>query len=216
MASPMLVMTDLTFQPRRHLLIAHLSPFTMSITLTSLRPFRLVRPTLITLTLSLRASSTSTAPPAPPPTRTCPSCSSSLSLTTSPCPSCSTLLPLPPSLSHHSILGFSTPIPISTSLTTFDVPSELATLPAHGYTIDPRDVRGRMLQKQKELHPDKYTNQGEKIVALARELSGRVNGAYGTLADPLKRAEYIVGYWFMLSITSHPLSNRPSISWWVE
>jgi len=49
-----------------------------------------------------------------------------------------------------------------------------------------------MLQSQTKLHPDRYGNQGERVVSLARELSGRVNEAYSTLADPLKRAEYIV------------------------
>ena len=42
-----------------------------------------------------------------------------------------------------------------------------------------------------ELHPDKYSGD-DKAVALARELSGRVNGAYEVLRDPLKRAEYLV------------------------
>ena len=49
-----------------------------------------------------------------------------------------------------------------------------------------------MLQSQTKLHPDRYGNEGERVVSLARELSGRVNEAYSTLADPLKRAEYIV------------------------
>jgi len=42
-----------------------------------------------------------------------------------------------------------------------------------------------------ELHPDKFSGD-EKEVGLARELSGRVNGAYEVLRDPLKRAEYLV------------------------
>jgi molecular chaperone HscB len=49
-----------------------------------------------------------------------------------------------------------------------------------------------MLSRQRELHPDKFANSGEEMVELARELSGRVNKAYETLGDPLKRAEYIV------------------------
>jgi molecular chaperone HscB len=49
-----------------------------------------------------------------------------------------------------------------------------------------------MLERQKELHPDKFGSKGENEVALARELSGRVNEAFGILVDPLKRAEYIV------------------------
>jgi molecular chaperone HscB len=42
-----------------------------------------------------------------------------------------------------------------------------------------------------DLHPDKYSGD-DKAVSLARELSGRVNGAYEVLRDPLKRAEYLV------------------------
>lgn len=49
-----------------------------------------------------------------------------------------------------------------------------------------------MLKAQTKLHPDRYGSQGENVVLLARELSGRVNEAYGVLANPLKRAEYIV------------------------
>ena len=49
-----------------------------------------------------------------------------------------------------------------------------------------------MLVRQRDLHPDKFGSSGERIVSLAKELSGRVNMAYETLADPLKRAEYIV------------------------
>ena len=82
--------------------------------------------------------------------------------------------------------------PVSTSPATFDIPAELSSLPSHGYTIDVRDARQRMLQRQRELHPDKFGSGGEVIVELARDLSGRVNEAYSVLADPLKRADYIV------------------------
>lgn len=49
-----------------------------------------------------------------------------------------------------------------------------------------------MLERQKDLHPDKFSVKGEKEVELARELSGRINEAYAVLGDPLRRAEYIV------------------------
>lgn len=49
-----------------------------------------------------------------------------------------------------------------------------------------------MLVRQRDLHPDKFGSSGERLVSLAKELSGRVNMAYEILADPLKRAEYIV------------------------
>ncbi len=49
-----------------------------------------------------------------------------------------------------------------------------------------------MLSRQRELHPDKFGQKGGNEVALARELSGRVNDAFSVLVDPLRRAEYIV------------------------
>ncbi|CAD6575427.1 MAG: hypothetical protein TREMPRED_001418 [Tremellales sp. Tagirdzhanova-0007] len=49
-----------------------------------------------------------------------------------------------------------------------------------------------MLTRQKELHPDKFSSKGENEVALARELSGRINDAFAVLMDPLRRAEYIL------------------------
>lgn len=73
----------------------------------------------------------------------------------------------------------------------FDMHAELSTLPAYGFDLDVKDIRGKMLKRQMELHPDKFSGD-EKEVGLARELSGRVNGAYEVLRDPLKRAEYLV------------------------
>ena len=58
--------------------------------------------------------------------------------------------------------------------------------------MDARDLRMRMLRRQQDLHPDKFSGQGRRVLDLARELSGRVNTAYTVLGDPLKRAEYIV------------------------
>lgn len=133
-------------------------------------------------------SSTTTSLPS---TRPCPSCSTPLSPSISPCPSCSTLIPLPPNLSHHSLLSVCQPIPTSDGKS-FDIPAELSTLPASGFDLQPRELRNRMLSRQRDLHPDKFGSGGEGIVGLARDLSGRVNRAYEVLADPLKRAEYIV------------------------
>jgi molecular chaperone HscB len=77
------------------------------------------------------------------------------------------------------------------SKSAIDIPSELSRLPAYGFDLNLKDIRGKMLRRQMELHPDKFSGD-EKEVGLARELSGRVNGAYETLRDPLKRAEYLV------------------------
>lgn len=176
--------------------IAHPSSFTMSRAfITPLRvassgskasPIYQLRRTAAP---SPRYSSSSSAP-----TRLCPKCQTPVPLSTTPCPSCSALLPIPDGLSHHSLLGLSSPIAASPAFSTqFDLPAELSTLPAHGFSLDVRALRGQMLKSQTQLHPDRYGAQGERVVSLARELSGRVNEAYATLADPLKRAEYIVG-----------------------
>jgi hypothetical protein len=69
----------------------------------------------------------------------------------------------------------------------FDISAELDTLPAHGFTLAPRDLRDRMLKRQAALHPDRHGG-GD----LAATLSARINKAYETLVHPLRRAEYIV------------------------
>jgi molecular chaperone HscB len=126
------------------------------------------------------------------PTRPCPSCSAPLPLPASPCPSCSKLVPIPTGLSHHSLFYLSQPVVGNAAFSSpFDLPSELSKLPAYGYDLDVKDLRTKMLRRQMELHPDKYSGREEEV-KLARELSGRVNGAYETLRDPLRRAEYLV------------------------
>jgi hypothetical protein len=137
------------------------------------------------LSPNCRHSSTST------PTRPCPSCNTPISIPASPCPNCSKIVPIPTGITHHSILHLSEPIASTEANTTFDIPSELLDLPAYGFDLDVKGLRGKMLRRQMELHPDKYSGD-DKAVSLARELSGRVNGAYEVLRDPLKRAEYLV------------------------
>ncbi|WWC94869.1 Fe-S protein assembly co-chaperone HscB [Kwoniella sp. B9012] len=132
----------------------------------------------------------STSPPEPP-HHQCPSCSRPIPLPLSPCPNCSALLPLPSTLSHHSMLYLSAPIGPSPN-GPFDIPRELGHLPSHGFGLDKSDLRSRWVRRQRELHPDKFTSKGDKIVDLARELSGRVNEAYNVLGDELRRAEYIL------------------------
>ena len=127
-------------------------------------------------------------------TRPCRKCSAPVPLPVSPCPSCSALLPLRPDLSLHSLLDLSSPTAkagADAATGELDVPAELAKLEATGYDLQPRALRQTMLFRQRDLHPDKYSGQAEEV-ELAKELSGRVNGAYAVLSDPLRRAEYIV------------------------
>ncbi|WOO82329.1 Iron-sulfur cluster co-chaperone protein HscB, mitochondrial [Vanrija pseudolonga] len=121
------------------------------------------------------------------PTRPCPKCAAPIPLPASPCPACGGLVPIPSGLSLHSLLDVSTPLPASSG-NGFDIVGELGRLPAHGYALDARDLRNRMLRRQRDLHPDKQAAD----VDLAADLSGRVNKAYETLASPLRRAEYIL------------------------
>ncbi|WVW86157.1 Fe-S protein assembly co-chaperone HscB [Kwoniella bestiolae CBS 10118] len=169
--------------------------------ITRLRPFQSLAtsrnlPTLtlpITIPIQNQTRNFHSTSPPEPPSRQCPSCSRPIPLPLSPCPSCSTLLPLPSNLSHHSMLYLSSPIsPSSSPSGPFDLPRELGHLPAHGYGLDKSDLRSKWVRRQRELHPDKFTSKGDKIVDLARELSGRVNEAYNVLGDELKRAEYIL------------------------
>ncbi|TXT10878.1 hypothetical protein VHUM_02383 [Vanrija humicola] len=120
------------------------------------------------------------------PTRPCPKCAAPIPLPASPCPKCGGLVPIPAGLSLHSLLDVSTPLPGTNGR--FDIVGELDRLPAHGYALDARDLRNRMLRRQRDLHPDKQAAE----VELAADLSGRVNKAYETLASPLRRAEYIL------------------------
>ena len=152
-------------------------------------------------------------------TRPCPSCSAPIPLPASPCPECATLLPLRPDLSLHSLLDLSAPVANSdtgsgsAARVGLDIPAELATVPALGFDLQPRSLRNTMLFRQRDLHPDKYGSSGAEAVELAKELSGRVNGAYAVLADPLRRAEYIVCL-FDTSCTVHlAMAGEQGVMW---
>lgn len=122
------------------------------------------------------------------PTRPCPSCSAPIPLPASPCPSCSALIDVPRGLSLHSLLSLSDPVFADGH---FDIKAELSRLPAHGYDLDPRSLRAEMLKRQALLHPDRHGANGGDV-ELAKGLSARINKAYEVLANPQKRAEYIV------------------------
>lgn len=131
---------------------------------------------------SVRSVSSSTTPK-----RACPACGAAIPIPASPCPSCAALVAIPQGLSLHSLLDVSEPVPGQPGAEAWDIPAELATLPAHGYDLHARDLRNRMLKRQAALHPDRHNGAD-----LAATLSARVNKAYETLADPLRRSEYIV------------------------
>lgn len=163
--------------PKRHFTKVSITLFTM-LSILRTRALRTTTPLSRTITARINSSA---------PTRACPSCGAPIPYPASPCPSCAALVPIPPALSLHSLLDVSTPIVNPGGKDTFDIPGELSTLPAHGYDLSPRDLRARMLKRQAALHPDRHNG-----VDLAADLSGMINKAYETLANPLKRADYIV------------------------
>jgi hypothetical protein len=119
-----------------------------------------------------------------PTLKQCPKCSRTVLPIVSPCPYCSTLLPIPEDVSHHALLGLS-------ASTKSDPKAELRELPCIGFELDVKDLRNRMLQRQRDFHPDRFQGQGDQL-ELAKAISGRINKAYGILSDDLKRAQYIV------------------------
>lgn len=64
-----------------------------------------------------------------------------------------------------------------------------------------------MLLRQRDLHPDKFAQAGEGAIELAKEVSGRVNGAYAVLGEPLRRAEYVVSLCLLANRLLYILKN---------
>ena len=59
------------------------------------------------------------------------------------------------------------------------------------------DIDAKALEKDfyllsRKLHPDVYANAGEKEKNWSEEQSSRLNDAYRTLKDPIKRTEYLL------------------------
>ncbi|KKK16760.1 hypothetical protein ARAM_005203 [Aspergillus rambellii] len=81
--------------------------------------------------------------------------------------------------------------------------------PASPFAIPPSDLRREFLQLQNLIHPDKYPSGPRKQHAEA--LSARINEAYRTILDPLRRAQYLLRELHGIDVTAedgashHPL-----------
>jgi len=86
------------------------------------------------------------------------------------CASCGALNPLPPSLfSYFELFGME---------------------PA--YDIDPQFLRRQYLSLSRSVHPDAVATTEDETRRRSLQLSSGLNRAYETLADPVRRAEYLL------------------------
>lgn len=60
------------------------------------------------------------------------------------------------------------------------------------FDVSPPELKERLRELQRIIHPDKWSVKGPDAQELAVELSGLVNKAYTTLLNPYTRAEYIM------------------------
>lgn len=60
------------------------------------------------------------------------------------------------------------------------------------YVVDDAALKDRFLELSRKFHPDFYTGKSEPERELARDNSAYLNTAFRTLADPVKRAEYLL------------------------
>lgn len=60
------------------------------------------------------------------------------------------------------------------------------------FAVDGAALEQRYRELQAEVHPDRHAHLGEGEQRLAMQRSTQVNGAYQTLRQPLKRAEYLL------------------------
>jgi len=67
---------------------------------------------------------------------------------------------------------------------------ELFGLPAQ-FSQSRAELDARWKQLQREVHPDRFADQGQAAQRLALQWSVRINEAYQRLKDPLKRAAYL-------------------------
>jgi molecular chaperone HscB len=68
-----------------------------------------------------------------------------------------------------------------------------------GYALDPELLQRRYRELQRTVHPDRFANQGSAERLLAVREAARINEAYQTLRDPVRRARYLLelqgGHW---------------------
>ncbi|KAJ7225510.1 hypothetical protein GGX14DRAFT_420860 [Mycena pura] len=102
----------------------------------------------------------------------CSSCSQPLPTPLPACNKCDSISPIPPSATFHDIFA----------------------LPArpNPFVVDKVLLKRRFRQAQAVCHPDSWASKGQHKQDIAQSLSSRLNEAYNTLVNPLRRAEYIL------------------------
>lgn len=85
------------------------------------------------------------------------------------CPSCRALFAIPPDTDHFGLLG----------------------LPRASKVEESR-LQSAHRALSRAVHPDRFVGQGDDTSALAVTLSAALNEAYAVLADPLRRADYLL------------------------
>ncbi|KAJ7492615.1 hypothetical protein FB451DRAFT_1219038 [Mycena latifolia] len=102
----------------------------------------------------------------------CPACAHPLPTPLPACSSCGTISPIPQAVPFHDLFA----------------------LPArpNPFVIDPVLLKRRFREAQAVCHPDTWASKGQHKQDIAQALSARLNEAYNALADPLRRAEYIL------------------------
>jgi molecular chaperone HscB len=60
------------------------------------------------------------------------------------------------------------------------------------FEIDSLELQVRFRDLQSRFHPDKFASESEPLKASALQKAALINDAYGTLKDPVRRAEYLV------------------------
>ena len=63
---------------------------------------------------------------------------------------------------------------------------------ARGFAVDTADLERRYFALQRKLHPDRFAGRPATERALSMQHSTALNEAYGVLANPLRRAEYLL------------------------
>ena len=63
---------------------------------------------------------------------------------------------------------------------------------ARGFDVDLADLERRYFDLQRSLHPDRFARRSEREQALSMQQSVALNEAYGSLKEPLRRAEYLL------------------------
>jgi molecular chaperone HscB len=104
------------------------------------------------------------------------------------CPACGKIQPLPADADYFTFFG---------------LPRKLR--------IDAGDLEKRFHQLSWKLHPDNFTQAGDRERELSLERSSQLNDAYRTLQDPIRRVEYLLAHAGMRKEGQHKQQAPPEL-----